>query len=60
MAEIKVKYTKTFEQTIDWPDDEMELFNHDSLLCNLDIDESTDSYEDGIVTVQVNGSDYDF
>ena len=60
MAIIKVKYTKAFEQTIDWPEDEMESFTYDSLLCNLDIDKSIEQPEDEINYVWKDGIEYDF
>lgn len=38
MAKIKVTYVqqRVLTQTIDWPDDELDLFTHDNLLCNLE------------------------
>ncbi len=60
MAIIKVKYTKAFEQTIDWPEDEMESFTYDSLLCNLDIDKSIEQAEDEIIYLWKDGIEYDF
>ena len=42
---LLVKYTVTLEQTVDWPDDELEDFSYENLLCNLDIDESLDLKE---------------
>lgn len=60
MAIIKVKYTKTFEQTIDWPDDELENLNYDSLLCNLDLYEGIDVNEDELNYIWKDGIEFNF
>ncbi len=36
MAKLKVTYTSTITEIIDWPDDEMEYLNKESLVCNLE------------------------
>ena len=36
MAKLKVRYTIIVDQTIDWPDDEMDNLNYDNLEVNFD------------------------
>ena len=41
MATIKVTYIQqvVHSETIHWPDDELDMFDHNNLLCNLEHDE---------------------
>ena len=36
MARLVVTYTSTITEIVDWPDDEMEYLNKESLVCNLE------------------------
>ncbi len=58
--QLLVKYTVTLEQTVDWPDDELEDLSYENLLCNLDIDESLDLNETEISGIQKNGEEFHF
>lgn len=61
MAKVIVKYTATFKQTLDWPDDELGDFNYENLQVNLrpsEDDETGDEFE--ILSVKLNGEEYDF
>ena len=60
MAKIAVKYTATFVQVIDWPDDEMDSFNYENLECNIDTEKSQFTGALDIDRVEVNGVSHDF
>ncbi len=61
MAKVKVTYTVVVTQTIDWPDDEMEDFDHDNLMLNLDPSHlNSDAEIDDIYSVKVNGVEHHF
>ena len=60
MAKFKVKYTMQFTQEIEWPDDELEDLNYDSMLNNLSHEQSEDyTYED-IIDISKDGHRFDF
>ena len=54
---IEVEYTVTHKQTIEWPDDEFNDFDYETLECNLEDDYGV---IDDIKSVKVDGSDYEF
>lgn len=60
MATLRVKYTMTVEQDIDWPDDEMDDLNHENLMCNLDQDEAHEWQIDDIVEMTKDGEEFYF
>lgn len=60
MAKVKVTYTATFVQTIDWPDDELEDFNYNNLECNLDYMDSSATGELSIYEIKLNGKEHYF
>lgn len=61
MANIEVTYLATMTETIHWPDDEMDNFNHDNLCLNLNPEEAASCSPDiEITTVLVNGKNHDF
>ena len=61
MAKIRVKYTVTATQYIDWPDDEMGDFNYDNLESNLDATNLSTLLEvDDILEVEVNNEPHEF
>lgn len=60
MAKIRVKYTVEVEQIIDWPDDEMEFFNHDNLVANCEPNDFTTMSRPELISVKVNGKDHNF
>ena len=62
MAKVLVRYTATVLELIDWPDDEMEHFNEENLVCNiaeLDGDIKDFTFEE-ILSVKLNGKEYNF
>jgi len=60
MIKLTIEYTVKFYQTFDWPDDEIEDLNYDTLLCNLDIEQS-DEYEiEDITAMQKDGEEFYF
>lgn len=60
MATLRVKYTMTVEQDIEWPDDEMEDLNYDNLMVNLDQDEAHEWQIDDIVEMNKDGEEFHF
>lgn len=60
MAKVKVTYTATFVQNIDWPDDELDFFNQENLECNIDPDKSEFTGELEIDDLQLNGKEHWF
>lgn len=60
MATLRVKYTMTVEQDIDWPDDELDDLNHENLMCNLDQDEAHEWQIDDIVEMTKDGEEFYF
>jgi hypothetical protein len=61
MAKVKVKYLIEMVQEIEWPDDELDSFNYESLISNCDSNEAeiVDSDFD-IYDVTLNGKDHNF
>jgi len=59
MAKITVIYTAILKQTIDWPDDEMDALDYDTLFLNLEHEEakSTEDYEP--ISVKKDGVEID-
>ena len=56
MAKVIVEYTASFKQTLDWPDDELDGFNHNNLQANLSPSgDDLVSYEFEILDVNLNG-----
>lgn len=60
MAKVTVKYTATFMQTIDWPDDELGDFNSDNLVANIDPNKSEFTGELEIDDLELNGKEHWF
>ena len=60
MATIRVKYTVEFEETIDWPDDELESLTYDNLLINLDFENNHDFVYEDITRIVKDGVEFDF
>jgi hypothetical protein len=61
MAKIQVKYSVEMSQTIDWPDDELDNFNYDNLVCSCDPDKAeVVDYNFDIQQVSLNGKPHDF
>ena len=61
MAKVQVVYTVEYTETMEWPDDEMDGFNHDNLVCNCDPElASISNHNHEIKSVSVNGEDHDF
>lgn len=60
MAKFTVKYTMEFTQEIDWPDDELDSVNYDSMLCNLNHEESSDHTYEEIIKISKDDIDFDF
>jgi len=60
MATLRVKYTMTVEQDIDWPDDELDDLNHENLMCNLDQDDAHEWQIDDIVEMTKDGEEFYF
>ena len=61
MAKVIVEYTAKFKQTLDWPDDELDSFNHDNLESNLEpTEDDLVSYKFEILDVKLNGKDHVF
>ena len=60
MAKLTVRYNVVVYQTIDWPDDELENLTYDNLLCNLDINESSEHEIEDITAMQKNDEEFYF
>tara|TARA_R100000951_G_C2529874_1_gene146079 strand:+ start:259 stop:441 length:183 start_codon:yes stop_codon:yes gene_type:complete len=60
MALLRVKYTMTVEQDIDWPDDKLEDLNYENLMINLDQDDAHEWQIDDIQEITKNGEDFNF
>lgn len=60
MPNIKVQYTITLEQTVFWPDDEMDNLNYSSLVCNLEPEESAEIGDREITETSKDGINFDF
>lgn len=61
MAKVQVKYSVEMTETIDWPDDELDDFNYDSLVSNCDPDKADIVNHDfDIQEVSLNGKPHDF
>ena len=60
MAKFKVTYTMEFTQEIDWPDDELDHLSYDSMLVNLNHDESDDYTYREIKDIEKDGKNFDF
>lgn len=60
MALLRVKYTMTVEQDIDWPDDELDDLNYENLMVNLDQDEAHEWQIDDIQEMTKNGQEFYF
>lgn len=60
MAKVKVKYTATFTQVIDWPDDELGGFTQENLEANIDPDDSEFTGEIEIDDLSLNGEEHWF
>lgn len=60
MALLRVKYTMTVEQDIDWPDDELDDLNHENLMVNLDQDDAHEWQIDDIQEMTKNGQEFYF
>lgn len=58
MAKVAVKYTATFVQVIDWPDDEIEDFTYENLESNIDPVKSQFTGDLEIDKVELNGEGY--
>ena len=54
---VEVTYTVVHKQTINWPEDEFEDFDYETLECNLD---DHCGYVGDIIDLKVDGEDYDF
>ena len=57
---VKVRFSVSMIQTIDWPEDEMEDFNYDNLHANLDHEKGSANYDYEVLDVKVDGENYDF
>jgi hypothetical protein len=60
MAILKVIYTVTIEETIDWPDDELEDLNYDNLMANLNVDDKDDYQYEEIKSITKNDREFWF
>ena len=60
MAKFKVKYTVTIEETINWPDDELDNFDYDNLMINLNIEEKDDYQYEEIISINKDGESFYF
>ena len=61
MNKVRVTYTVTATQYIDWPKDEMNDFTYDNLLSNLDVEADSTLLEiEDITTVEVNKEPHEF
>jgi len=60
MAILKVIYTVTIEETIDWPDDELEDLNYDNLMTNLNVDDKDDYQYEEIKSITKNDREFWF
>ena len=61
MNRIRVTYTITATEYIEWPEDEMEHLNYDNLYCSLDADKSSTLRDvDEITGVEVNDEPINF
>ncbi|MCF6459078.1 hypothetical protein [Pseudoalteromonas sp. MMG024] len=61
MAKVQVKFLVEMEQEIDWPEDEMEDFNYDSLVCNLDHENAVlVTHDHELLNVTVDGERHEF
>lgn len=60
MAKIRVVYNVQCVQYVEWPDDEMEDFNYENLLCNLDVDEAKFKDVDDIINIKKDGEEFYF
>ena len=60
MAKIRIDYTVTLTQFIDWPDDEMEDFTYENALNNLEVHKARDADDYEIVGVEKDGEEFYF
>lgn len=60
MAVVKVRYTATFVQVINWPENELDDLNYENLECNLDIENSHFIGDMEIDRVELNGKEHNF
>lgn len=60
MAILRVKYTMTVEQDIDWPDDELDDLNYENLMVNLDQDDAHEWQINDIQEMTKNGQEFCF
>lgn len=60
MARLKVRYTVSVEEYIDWPDDELENLNYENLLCNCDVDNAHDKEVHNIESIAKDGISFWF
>lgn len=60
MALLRVKYTMTVEQDIDWPDDELDDLNYENLMINLDQDQAHEWQIDDIQEMTKGGQEFYF
>ena len=60
MAKIEVKYTATFIQVINWPDDALDDFNYENLEYNINPEKSQFTGDLDIDDVKVNGKEHYF
>jgi len=60
MPTLKVKYTMTVEQEIEWPEDEMDDLNYENLMINLDQDQAHEWQIDDIVEIEKDGEEFNF
>ena len=60
MAKLTVRYNVVVYETINWPDDELDDLSYDSLLCNLDIENSSEHNIEDITSIQKDGEEFNF
>lgn len=60
MAKVQVKYTATFVQVIDWPDDELADFNYENLELQIDPEKSQFTGDLDVDEIELNGEEHYF
>lgn len=60
MARVKVQFTATITQIINWPDDEIEHLNYDNVMANFDSTSAHSVEVDEISDITVDGKEFYF
>ena len=60
MAKLSVRYSVIYYQDVDWPDDELDNLTYDTLMANLDTENSDEKHIAKICDILKNDEPFNF